>query len=60
MIAHRLYLSQILCFVDLRALNCFSYNFSRKEVRREWVYAKNLEFFHVMLLHSSVDMETHF
>ena len=36
---------------------CLHYNLFRIKLRCEWVNTKNLEFFHGMLLHSSVAME---
>ena len=46
-------------FVIFRGrLKCFYYEIYSIELRCEWVNTKNLEFFHGMLLHSSVAMET--
>ena len=39
---------------------CFYHKIFRIELRCEWVNSKNLEFFHGMLLHSSVAMGTCF
>ena len=39
---------------------CFYYKIFRIELRCEWVNTKKLDFFHGMLLHSSVVMETCF
>ena len=46
--------------MEFPTYKCFYYNFFRIELRCEWVNTKNLEFFHGVLLHSSVAMETCF